>query len=232
MSVEMQIKLMNWFETFMQVSILVPMVVTWARQRNFTPPVRLVSKYVYLSAISVITGKLAAYYFRNNLLVLVGFNAGKMLLFAAVYAQVLAPSRAHSLLRRSVVVVMCIAAGLVWYDWRIAANAMRVMQITVLAGYALVYLDQMLHPKNKIFNTYDPIWLLSVANLLFAACAITAANLGVFFSGPDVEIRYFVFIALGSLIFNCFLTVALLRAQPDTTASPATGATSVTLANA
>lgn len=230
MSVEVQMKLMKWLETFMQVSILVPMVVSWRRQRSFTAPVRLASKYVYLSAISVIIGKLAAHYLHNNLLVLVGFNMGKMLLFTAVYAQVLLPGRAHTLLRWSVVLVLCCMAGMLFYDWKVAANAARVMQITVMAGYALVYLDQTLHPDNKVLNTHDPIWLLSVANLLYAAFAVTAANIGVFF--PD-ETYYFSFICLASLSFNCFLTLALLRARPDNAVLPDVAPASTTvLANA
>ncbi|GAB3580220.1 hypothetical protein [Hymenobacter daeguensis] len=225
MPVEMQLKLMKWLETFMQVSILAPMLVTWWRGRSFAPPVRLVSKYVYLSAASVIIGKLAAHYLHNNLLILVGFNMGKMLLFAAVYKQVLLPGRAHTLLRWSVALVLCIAAGLLLYDWKVASNAARIMQITVLAGYALVYLDQTLHPANKLFNTYNPIWLLSVANLLYAAFAATAANIGIF--SPD-SAYYFAFICLASLNFNGFLTLALLRAQPDNAELPDASSTAAT----
>lgn len=216
----------------MHFSILIPMAVTWLRYRSFSAPVRLVSKYVYLSAISVIIGKLAAYYFHNNLLVLVGFNIGKLLLFTAVYAQTLALTRWHRLLRVSAMLALCIAAGLLFYDWRIAANAARLMQVTLLAGYALVYLDQALHPANTVFNTHNPIWLLSVANLLYAACAVTAANIGLF-TPAAMDIYSFVFISCASLIFNGLLTLALLRAQPDEAALPeAPASASTTLASA
>lgn len=220
MSVELQLKLMKWFETFMHLSILVPMIVSWQRRKHFPAPIKLAGKYVYLSAISVIIGKLAAHYFHNNHLVIVGFNVGKLLLFAAVYAQVLTPTRWYWLLRRVTVIVLCLVAGLLFYDWRLAFTVARMAQVTLLAGYALAYLDQSLNADVVRFNRADPLWLLSVGNLFCAACSITAYNIDLFEIGEYNGAASFVFISCASLIFNLFLTLAMLRSQRQPVASP------------
>jgi hypothetical protein len=221
-SIDLQMKLMKGFETFMQVSILVPMVISWQRRQHLPAPVKLASKYVYLSALSVIVGKLAAHYFHNNHLVIVGFNVGKLLLFSAVYAQVLMPSLWYSFLRRLTVIALCVVAGLVFYDWRMAFTVARMAQATLLAGYALAYLDQSLNADARRFANTDPMWLLSVGTLFCAACAVTSYSIDLFeldeFSGSTA----FLFIAFSSLIFNFFLTLSLLRAQLQAVALPAT----------
>ena len=199
----------------MQVSIILPMAVVWRRRRFFSAPVRLLSWYVYLSAICALAARLGALYLHNNLFVLIGFNILKMMLFAAVYAQVLTSARLRRLLQwftaSGLVLVVCIA-GL---NQSTATDVARVTQCAVLAGFALAYLEQSLNRRSVAQSFHDPLWLLSVGQLLYSAGTVTAFSVGnMHMKGFLTDVVFFC-VALFGLVFNSFLTLAFWRAQPD-----------------
>ena len=215
MSDETLYQLLRWFELFMQVSILIPMVVVWRRRSSFPFPIRLLSWYVYLSAGCVIAAKLAAFYFHNNQLLVPAFNGGKMLLFAAVYARVLAHGRLRRVLLQATAVGLAIMGGSVLYDWKVATTVARMVQCAVLAAFALAYLEQELNKPAFHRGFQDPIWLLSVGQLLYSGGSMVAcfSVLDGFFAQQLPQMLLFSCIIVSGLIFNCFLTLVFLRAQ-------------------
>ncbi|MBO2009376.1 hypothetical protein [Hymenobacter negativus] len=225
---------MSWLFAFMHASILAPMVVVWQRWQRLSAPMRLASWYVYVSGGSVIAGYLVQYFFHNNHLVIVGFNIGKLLLFAAVYRQVLAPTRWTELLRIALFGSLCGVGGLLLYDWPMAFTAARICQTTILTAYALLYLDQNLNaiPRRAANGSYSPIWLLSIGLLLGTAFTITASSLTLFdLTHYHISINA-VFIIFSNTIFNGFLTLALLRSQADEVTLSATDSPLAALAEA
>jgi hypothetical protein len=212
MSDETIIQLIRWSELLMQVSILVPMAVVWKRKKEFPAPIRLLSWYVYLSIGCVIAAKMAAFYFRNNLLLVPAFNGGKVLLFAAVYAQILPSGRVRRVLLQATLVALLIVVSSVFYNWKIAGNIARMMQCTLLAGFALAYLEQELNNPAPRRGFQDPIWLLSVGQLLYSGGSIVG-NLDTFTDKVLNSWALFFCLIISGLIFNYFLTLVFLRAQ-------------------
>ena len=222
MSDETIIQLIRWGELLMQVSILVPMAVVWKRKKDFPTPIRMLSWYVYLSVGCVIAAKLAAFYFHNNLLLVSAFNGGKVLLFAAVYTQVLSSGRVRRVLLQATVVALLIIVSSIFYNWKIAGNIARMMQCTLLAGFALAYLEQELNNPALRRGFRDPIWLLSVGQLLYSGGSIVG-NLDTFTDKPFNSWVLFSSLIFSGLIFNYFLTLVFLRAQQyDLATSPLT----------
>lgn len=234
MTIEAQLKLMDWLFVIMQASILVPMVVVWQRGKRLSSVMRLASWYVYVSAGSVLVGKLVLHFFHNNHLAIVGFNVIKLLLIAAVYRRVLAATRWTELLRIATLATLCGIAGLLLYDWPTAYTMARISQTTILAAYALLYLDQHLNMASgrDADGLRSPVWLLSVGLLLSTAFMITASSLTL------ADLRLYnvsinaVFIIFSNMLFNYFLTLALLRSRPDEVTPLAAGAATATFAKA
>ena len=209
--------------TVMQASIVVPMAVVWGRRRHFARPVKLLSWYVYLSLGAVVASRLLyPGLLPNNYGFLIGFNLGKIGLFAGVYRQVLTPGR-RRLVGVATGLALVGAAGAIAYDLDLAVTVCRVAQCAVLAGFALVYLDQTLgRPAGGPPPAHDPLWLLSVGQLLYSAGTVTAFSLDALSKTAYDQAPKNLFIAASGLVFNCFLTLAYLRARPDAypTASP------------
>ena len=77
-------------------------------------------------------------------------------------------------------VAVCIgltAIGFVTNFFDIAITVSRMTQSAVLAAFALVYLKQLLSRPNTVSLSRDPIWLLSVGQLLYSAGTVTAFSL-------------------------------------------------------
>lgn len=205
--------------TFMQLSIVVPMVVVWWRRRHFSPSVKVLSLYVYLSAFFALGARLSAIYLHNNLLFLIGFNVGKVLLLAAVYRLVLTGPRMRRVLAVATLAALGIVAASFAFDTAKAVTVSRVVQCAVLAGFALAYLEQRLNRTDAQTFSHDPIWLMSVAQLVYSATTVSAFSIEIFtLSRPSIfsNISGFSFIT-ASLFFNYLLTLAFLRATPDVT---------------
>ncbi|WP_310394236.1 hypothetical protein [Hymenobacter sp.] len=207
----------------MQLSILVPMLVVWRRWRHFSPPVKLLSWYVYLSAAAAIGARLLyPHYFATNYGFLVGFNLGKVALFGAVYHQVLAPGPGRRVV--AVATVATLAGGVIAaaHDFELAVTISRVAQCAVLAGFALAYLNELLNHASARPVAQDPLWLLSVGQLLYSAGVITAFSLD-YLSATEID-NYvkFSFASISGLVFNYFLTLAFLRADPTSDPAPET----------
>ena len=201
----------------MQVSVLVPMVIVWRRWQRFPAAIKTLSWYVYLSVFCALGANLGAHYLHNNLLVLIGFNASKMVLFVAVYAQVM-PSWKR-LLRWTTLLALVIIVGTMRFDMGLALDVARVLQCTLLAGFALLYLDYALTHTDAMPGSENPYWLLSVGQLVYSAGTVTGfsldwiSNYSSLCTGLET-----LCMAVSGLVFNCFLTLAFLRASPEVNA--------------
>ncbi|WP_046243288.1 hypothetical protein [Hymenobacter terrenus] len=165
--------------TIMQVSMMVPMVVMWWRKRHFSKPVQLLSWYGYLSAGSVALAGLYPMYLPNNYGVIVGFNLGKIALFGLVYYYGIGARWARRLVLVASVITVAGAIGVIGYDIKTTISISRVAQCAVLAGVALLYLEQTLGRSGvaPISISRDPLSLLSVGQLLYSASSVTAFSL-------------------------------------------------------
>ena len=211
------VQLMMLMVTVMQLSILAPMLVVWLRRREFPPAVKVLSWYVYLSAFCVLGGRFIAP--NDNSLFIIGFNLGKIALFATVYYRIVESAwmRQLVLITTLVALVVCIGLtgnGLFIHSFDLAVVVSRVMQSAVLAAFALVYLEQMLNHNNKTPLLRDPIWLLSVGQLLYSAGTVTAFSLDYLSWTKADQAPKFIMVAVIGVIFNVFLTLAFLRARP------------------
>lgn len=209
-----------------QASVIVPMAVVWWRRRHFSPAVKRLSWYVYLSAFcSLGMNFLYPAVFAANHGFLIGFNLGKTLLFGTVYYQLLHSAAARRLvLAASLGAVACVA-GMVAYSTALGVPGSRIMQCAVLAGFALLYMEQTLTgpPKTQIMR--DPFWLLGLGQLLYSAGTVTSFSLDYLSRTVYDQNWKYVIIALIGLGFNYFLTLTFLRAQPQdaSTTNPAPG---------
>ena len=227
MSAELLDSISDWMMYVMQASILIPMAVVWWRRRHFSPAVGLLSWYVYLSLGCVLAMQLYPKYLPSNHGVLVAFNAGKIALFGAVYHRVLwGWGRQMVAVATGAALVVILAA--VTYNLSAAVAIARVVQCAVLVGFALVYLEQRLGRSSARPAASDPLWLLSVGQLLYSAGTVAAFS----FTADLQETRHgdnmkFMFVSISGLVFNYFLTLAFLRArfgpahQPAPAAAPA-----------
>lgn len=227
MSSETMVRLLQGLLLLMQVSIVVPMVVVWRRRRHFPAPIRLLSWYVYLSAFCVLGAKLLypAYLAKNHGF-LVGFNLGKMVLFGGVYYLVLESAWMRRLIAP---VVLLVSGGILvvfWYDSMVAVNVSRTVQCTVLASLAIAYLGQIMTQPAVLPNAQDPLWLVSVGQLIYSAGAVTAFSMDLM---PASELEFYLkfsCVSVAGLVFNYYLTLAFLRAQPTGQLPPETAISS------
>jgi hypothetical protein len=99
----------------------------------------------------------------------------------------------------------------------------RVVQCAVLAGMAMAYLEQRMSEAPAQPATQDPIWLLSLGQLVYSAGTVTAFSLDqLSVTIYDQSWKYIV-VALIGMVFNYFLTLAFLRAKPQAAAPPVAG---------
>ena len=200
--------------TVMQVSIAVPMVVAWRRGRHFTPAVRLASWYVYLSALSSFGGSvLYPAWLSSNYGVLVGFNVGKILLFGTVYHLALTGPVARRLVLVGTVAAVAGVAAVVPYGMSLVVDVSRVVQCALLAAFALCYLNQRLDERSLTPFAHNPVWLLSVGQLLYSGITVGAFSFDYLSRTAADQTWKYIVVAIGSLSFNWFLTLALLRAR-------------------
>lgn len=199
----------------MQLSIVVPMIVVWRRQRQFPPAIKLLSWYVYLSAFCSIAAKLGAMYLHNNQAFLIGFNMGKLLLFAMVYGQVM-PDR-QRLLQWITIAAGAIAVLTMGYEMVLAVDVARVLQCALLAGFAILYIDFQLADNRFKSGFQNPMWLLSVGQLIYSAGTVTSFAFDYVFHSINKTVYYIdllmAFVSVSGLVFNAFLTLAFLRAR-------------------
>ena len=196
----------------MQASIVVPMVVVWARRRFFSAPVRLLSWYVYLSLFSVV----GARFFLigtppNNHWYLIAFNCGKIALFAAVYYQVLRQPNARRLVFSVTAATLPLLLLASLYDTQLGISVSRVAHCALLAGFALLYFDQFASRTTTLPLSKDSLWLVSMGQILYSAVTVSFFSYGYFATGQSVWL--YIFMDVGGLIFNYFLTLAFLRAR-------------------
>ena len=213
------VQLMKTMTTVMQLSILAPMLVVWLRRQEFPPAVKVLSWYVYLSALCTVSIWLISTKMHDNSLALIGFNVGKIALFGVVYSLVMDSMRVRRLVQGTtlVAVAICVGltlAGLFAHSFDIAVVMSRVVQSAVLAAFALGYLEQCLSRVNTVPVSRDPIWLLSVGQLLYSAGTVTAFSLDYLSKTGYEQAPKWVVISVIMISFNGFLTLAFLRAKP------------------
>lgn len=233
MSPEQLNTLSNWLMYLNQASIIVPMAVVWWRRKHFAPAVKLLSNYVYLSAFcSFGINFLYPAVFATNYWFLAGFNLGKTLLLGAVYYSVMksAPLR-RVVLNTSLVAMLCVLS-VFFYNTYAGVTCARLTQCAVLAGFAMLYLEQSLNRPAPRRNGHNPIWLLSVGQLLYSAGTVTAFSFDYFsVTIYDQSSKALIAATLG-LVFNGFLTLAFRRAKrTDATAVPPRPALATQLAS-
>lgn len=214
------VQLMKTMTTVMQLSILAPMLVVWLRRQEFPPVVKILSWYVYLSALCTVSIWLMMANMYDNSLGIISFNIGKIALFGVVYSLVVESVRMRRLVRGTtlVAVLICVGptlAGLFAHSFFDVAVVMsRVVQSAVLAAFALGYLEQMLGRASIMPLSRDPIWLLSVGQLLYSAGTVTAFSLDYLSKTQYDQAPKYIMVAVIGIIFNGFLTLAFLRAKP------------------
>jgi hypothetical protein len=202
----------------MQVSIVVPMLVVWWRRRHFSPPVKSLSWYVYLSAAgSLISALSYPAYTPNNYGFIIGFNLGKVALFGAVYHQVMEVPGLRKFVAASALAAVSAVGVVIAIDLFSAVALSRVVQCALLAAFALVYLEQTLTrpgPDTDVaFTTRSPLWLVGLGQLLYSAGTVTAFSLEALSQTKADQSYKYIFIALAGMVFNWFLTLAFLRAR-------------------
>jgi hypothetical protein len=178
---------------------------------------------VYLSAIAVLLSRILNQLAIVNISAFIGFNYGKVLLFGLVYAKAMR----HTGTRRLVLLLAgaTVLAGLVLWPVHpfIISTALnehlvyaRVAQCVVLATFALIYMEQFARMRFSHQPTQDPIYLLSIGQLLYSAGTVFSFSYD--FLTPNIYARIAIgfFIATMGLIFNYLLTQAFLRAKPTT----------------
>ena len=194
-----------------QVSIVVPLVVVWW-WHHFTVPVRLLSVYVYMVLLALMATRVFLVEGGSgSIAFLTGFNCAKLVLLGPVYYQVLRRPKARQLIMPLIVVSLAGILVVIYYSLPLALSTSRVVQCTLLSGLALLYLDQFSNRAIVPFTTRDVMCLVSIGQLLFSAITITAFS---FEYGSHIAMQLNfkqLFIALGSLAFNIFLTLAFLR---------------------
>ena len=198
----------------MQASILIPMAVVWWRRQHFSRPVKLLSWYVYLSLVSSVL----ADFFRygtppSNHLYLIGFNCGKLALIGAVYYLALPNVKLRRLIPVLVVAVLAGVLLVTQQDTNLAISASRIAQFTLLAACAILYLDKFLDRSTGVALSRDPLSLLSIGHLIFTAGTITAISLQYLALTKQEEYPQIIALSANGLVFNCFLTLAFLRAR-------------------
>lgn len=196
----------------MQVSIVVPLLVAWRRWPQLPAEVRLLSVYCVLSAICSLGGQTWNHWLANNYGFIVGFNIGKTVLLALVYYRVLTNRLLRRLVPATTVAMLLLVAAIGSYNMDRAVDISRILQCALLSGYALVYLEQELH-QPRIPAAHNPIWLLSVGQLMYSAITISAFSLDYLSRTAEDQTYKYIFIALGGIVFNVFLTLAVARAQ-------------------
>lgn len=211
----------DWLLNAMQASILLPMAVVWWRRHHFPAPVRRLSWYVYLSLFSVVGARF--FYIGNppsNWAYLIAFNCGKLALLGAVYYQVLVRPNVRQLVLALTAAALLGMVPIIYYDANLAVTMSRVAQCTLLTGFALLYLEQYLDRPTAGTATHDPLCLVSIGQLLFSALTVTAFILVYFDQSAGTGEIKFLFLSLGGLVFNWFLTLAFLRATRPASAVP------------
>ena len=213
------VQLMKTMTTVMQLSILAPMLVVWLRRQEFAPAVKVLSWYVYLSALCTASIWLMIANGYDNSLAIISFNIGKIALFGVVYSLVMDSVRMRRLVRGTtlVAVLICVGltlAGLFAHSFDLAVVVSRVIQSAVLAAFALGYFEQMLGRNNAVPLSRDPIWLLSVGQLLYSAGTVTAFSLDYLSVTQYDQAPKYIMVSVIGIIFNGFLTLAFWRAKP------------------
>ncbi|GAA4370890.1 hypothetical protein GCM10023185_45800 [Hymenobacter saemangeumensis] len=200
----------------MQVSILVPMAVVWRRRRQFPPPVKLLSWYVYFSLLCSIGARIAEVNLLPNWPMLAAFNFGKIALFGGVYYLVLRQWLVRRLVLASAVLTVAFGIyAMLWLDMRFVVTYARVLQCALLAAFALAYLEQLSREPPLGQLNHNPLFLLSVGQLLYSAGSVMYFSIGFVKLEPIYNKIYFGIPAALGLVFNILLTMAFLRAQPE-----------------
>jgi hypothetical protein len=219
---------MQWLLVLMQVSIVIPMVVVWRRRRYFPAPIRLLSWYVYLSAFCVLGARLLyPEYLSKNHWFLTGFNIGKIILFALVYQLVLESAWIRRLIAPVTMLAVAGIATVFWNDSLVSVGLSRTVQCALLASLAIAYLAQVMTRPYPRPTSQDPLWQLSIGQLIYSAGTATAFSLDLVPMSTFEHYVQFSFISVAGLIFNYFLTLAFLRAQPAEQATSETTGSSI-----
>ncbi|MBD2721918.1 hypothetical protein [Hymenobacter armeniacus] len=200
----------------MQASIVIPMAVVWLRRKHFSPAVKLLSNYVYISAFFVVTiTVLYPAYLSTNWWLVAGFNCCKVVLFWAVYRQVLDSALQRRLLGIAAALMVLSSAGVYWYDGALGVAYARITQCALLAAVAMAYLEQNISRTPTLRLWHDPLWLLSVGQLVYSAGTVTAFSQEYLTVTIYDQTWKYIIVALAGLAFNWFLTLAFLRAKRE-----------------
>jgi len=200
----------------MQASIIVPMAVVWRRRQHLSPSIRLLSFYVYLSLLCSVGARLAELSHDPNWPWLVGFNMGKIALFGGVYYLVLRQRLVRRLVAALTVATLVFGLfAILRLEMAQVVTYARVLQCALLAAFALAYLEQVSRepPQGSIHRT--PLFLVSVAQLLYSAGTVMYFSIDYVKLVPAYAKIYFGIVAILGLLFNALLTLAFYWAQPE-----------------
>ena len=215
--------LLHWLLLFMQTSIVVPMaVVWWRRRRFFSPAIKLLSWYVYLSAFCVVVVvNYEELGLPSNFGFLAGFNIGKMGLFAAVYYTVLKSAKMRKYIAVIATAAVLASVAIFAHSGTMdSVDFIRVTQCAVLACFAMIYLEHSLTKVSTRLLTHDPLWMLSVGQLLYSAGTVTVFSLDYMHTSQLHRLLKFSLVSISGLVFNTFLTLAFLRAKRPEAPTP------------
>lgn len=140
------------------------------------------------------------------------YNCGKLALLGAVYYQVLTRPSVQQLVLALTATALLGMLPIICYDAKLAVTVSWVAQRTLLAGFALLYLEQHSAQPAAGAATHDTLCQLGIGQLLFSALTVTTFSLMYLDQLAGTSEFKYLFLSLSGLVFNWFLKLAFLRA--------------------
>jgi hypothetical protein len=209
-----------------QLSVLVPLAIAWRRRALFTPAVRVLYWYVYLSLFTSLALQIGRYLFHLNTPVQHLYTLLKTLLFGRMYYLAFRRSWHRQLVR---VLTLGFAGFAVldafYLEGLTHFNSYgRAVQSLLLIGFAMLYFEQMLRELRVSRLEQDPLFLVSVGLVIYSAgTGMLFVLINNFTESLSVLTLAFDIVSLLNIAFNVLLSLAFLRALPNEIQQPQQG---------
>ncbi|OUJ73283.1 hypothetical protein [Hymenobacter crusticola] len=204
-----------------QLSVLVPLAIAWRRRVFFTPAVRVLSGYVYLSLFTSLALQIGRHVLHLNNPVQHLYTLLKTLLFGRMYYLALRRPWHRQLVYWLTLGFIGFAAldafyleGLTRYN-----SYGRAVQSLLLIGFAMLYFEQMLRELRVSRLEQDPLFLASVGLVIYSAgTGMLFVLINNFNESLSILTLAFDSVFLLNIAFNVLLSFAFLR-EPATEVS-------------
>jgi len=199
-----------------QLSIVVPLVIAWRRRAFFTPAVRVLSWYVYLSLFTSLALQIGRHLLHVNNPVQHLYTLLKTLLFSHMYYLALQrPWHRQLVYWLTIGFVVFAALDAFYFEGLMRYNSYsRALQSLLLIGFAMLYFEQMLRELRVPRLERDSLFLASVGLVIYSAGTGMLFVLTNNFN-EDLSMLTLAFdtVFLLNIIFNGLLTLAFSRAE-------------------